>query len=185
MLRPFLLILLCLLTLGTQAQVFKHVDEDGNVTFTDQPPPDSTEVQINSTNIAAPPPSDAFPTPPPSDKPDKDTDGAYKITITGPANETIIPNGPGNFTVSASVSPELADTHQLQLLLDGAPREEPQRSSSWALTNVFRGEHNLVVSVVDAKGKSLAKSDPVTVFVFRPSSNNTRRNRPPRPTPTR
>ena len=88
-----------------------------------------------------------------------------------PDDETIIPRGPGNFSVSANISPSLQGKEKLQLLMDGEPRGEPQRGSAWPLTNVFRGTHVLEVTVIDPKGKELAKSEPVTVFVFRPSKN--------------
>ncbi|MEP5763916.1 MAG: DUF4124 domain-containing protein [Halieaceae bacterium] len=179
-----LLILLFTLSLAAQAQVFKQVDEEGNVTFTDQPAPDSTEVEINTTNTAPPPPVNAFPVPPKPQQSDAD-DGGYQLKITAPADQTIIPNGPGNFSVSASVSPSLQAGHKLQLLMDGQPREEPQSGSSWALTNVFRGEHSIAVSVIDAEGEQQATSAPITVYVFRPSSNNKNRPNRPRRTPAR
>ena len=55
--------------------------------------------------------------------------------------------------------------------MDGTPWGDPQTSNSWALTNVFRGAHDLTVAVTDTKGKKLANSDPVRVYVFRPSAN--------------
>ena len=182
----FLILLLSSLAAALQAQVYKHVDEEGNVTFTDQPPPDSTPVEINETNTAPPPSRSAYPAPPPSAEPAA-SGGDYKVSITSPANETIIPRGPGNFSVSASVTPKPRSGHKLQLLIDGTPHEAALTGTNWALTNIFRGERRLEVSVVDSKGKQLAKSEPVVVFVFRPSTNN--RNRPtnlparPRPTP--
>jgi len=104
----------------------------------------------------------------PSEKAAKST---YTATITSPANETIIPNGPGNFSVSATVSPALQGDHRLQLLIDGTPVQEPQKGGSWSLTNVFRGEHSLVVSVIDETGAQVTASEPVIVFVFRPSTH--------------
>ena len=76
--------------------------------------------------------------------------------------------------MSASVAPGLKSAHMLQLLMNGAPRGEPQESATWPLTNVFRGEQVLEVVVVDDKGEQIAKSESVTVFVFRPSSNRKR-----------
>ncbi len=180
------LLLITLLSLSSNlahTQVYKHVDEKGNVTFTDQPPPNATPVEISAPNTAAPPSGNSYPKRPPSATPQA-TGSNYKVTISSPANETIIPRGPGNFTVSVSLSPKLRGGHKLQLLLDGEAREAAQTGSSWALTNVFRGERRLEVAVVDGKGKQLAKSKPIVVFVFRPSSNNNNpRPRPPRPTP--
>ncbi len=176
--------LLFLASLTASAQVFRTVDEHGNVTFTDQPPVDkenAEEVQIQQTNRAPPPPANAYPEPPP--EPEAEAGASYQVAITSPANETIIPRGPGNVSVSAKVEPALQGGHMLQLLMDGEPREEPQTSTSWALTNVFRGEHNLSVAVVDDKGKQIAKSESVKIFVFRPSTNDSNRGSRPRPSP--
>jgi hypothetical protein len=167
-LRAITAITLALLAAASYAQIYKQVDKDGNVTFTDQPPPDGEPVELGTTNTA-PPPVNAYPRKAaPSEKAAKST---YTATITSPANETIIPNGPGNFSVSATVSPALQSGHQLQLLIDGAPVQEPQKGGSWSLTNVFRGEHSLVVSVIDDKGAQVTASEPVTVYVFRPSTH--------------
>jgi len=161
------------------AQVYREVDEEGNVTFTDRPQGESEAVEIGPTNTAPPPPANVFPDAP--EEPANAAGGSYEVAITNPAHETIIPRGPGNFSVSASVSPGLQTGHKLQLLMDGSPRQEPQTGSTWNLTNVFRGEHNLTVAVIDSKGKQLSESEAVTVFVFRPSTND--RSRRPRPTP--
>jgi hypothetical protein len=170
------------------AQIYKHVDEDGKITFTDQPPDDgtATPVEIKPTNTTPPPSPSAYPQTTPEPDDDGADDSAYTVTITSPEDQTIIPRGPGNLSVSASIKPALAPSQKLQLLLDGSPRGEAQRNSSWALTNVFRGEHQLEVAVLDANGEQVAKSDGITIFVFRPSSNdrsNRVNTRPPRPTP--
>ncbi len=163
----------------SSAQVYKHVDEEGNVTFTDQPPPNAEPVEIGPINTAQPPVI-AYPKKTPPATPQDSEGASYQLSITAPAHEAIF-HGGGSFTVSASVSPALRGDHKLQLLMSGTPHEAAQKASSWSLTNVFRGEHVLEVAVVDGKGGQVAKSEPITVFVFRPSSNN--RNRPPRPSP--
>jgi hypothetical protein len=170
-------LMIALLATHGHAQVYKHVDEEGNVTFTDAPPPDAQPVEIGPTNTA-PPPAAAYPKAP-ADKPKTGGGGNYSLSITAPAHEQIF-HGGGIFTVSASVSPSLGPNHQLQLFMNGAPRGEPQGGASWPLTNVSRGEQVLEVAVVDADGKEIARSKPVTVFVFRPSTGG---SRPPRPTP--
>ncbi len=175
MLRLFLITLITLIALlpwQAGAQVYKHVDEKGNITFTDQPSPNATPVEISTPNTYRPPSTTAYP------KSTATTDDQatankvdYSVSITSPSDETIIPRGPGNFSLSARVSPSLKSGHTLQLLMDGAPRKAPQSHGGWSLTNVFRGEHKLEVAVIDKSGKTLATSDPVTVYVFRPSSN--------------
>ena len=63
MLRLTRLLLLCF-PLLVSAQIYKHVDEDGNVTFTDTPPPNSEKVDLPVSNTAVPPPVISAPPPP-------------------------------------------------------------------------------------------------------------------------
>ncbi len=163
-----LLFMLVLLPAIAIAQIYKHVDENGNVTFTDQPPADAKPVEIGPTNTTAPPSRGLYPEAPSAPPTSKKS---YSVSISSPVNDTIIPRGPGNFSVSALVSPGLSSGDKLQLLMDGVPEGSPQGHSSWALTNVYRGTHILEVAVVSAKGKELAKSEGITVYVFRPSVN--------------
>jgi hypothetical protein len=169
MLHKSFLLLLMTLPLVCIAQVYKHVDEHGNVTFTDKPPADSELIEVRAPNTLAAPPKIEYATE--SRKEPEVASESYTLAITAPANETVIPNGPGNFSVTASVTPGLQGGSRLQLLIDGEPRGEPQKGTSWALTNVYRGAHQLVVVALDSKDKEVGKSDPVTVYVFRPSIN--------------
>ena len=164
--------------------VYRTTDANGNVIFTDTPPADGStadRIDIRRTNTVQPPPP-----PPPRPEPEKseqEAEPGYEINITSPANETSIPMGPGNFSVSVSVSPALRKYEGLQLFMDGTPWGSPQRDTMWDLTNVFRGQHDITVGVVDGDGNTLALSSPVRVFVHRPSVNFNRPNPPPRPQP--
>ena len=171
-----LLLALLLIPLASNAQIYRTTDDSGNVTFSDAPPPGTTgeQVELQQTNTAPPPPqrpSTAQPAPGQKDP----APTAYKVAISAPAKETTVPMGPGNFSVSVSVEPALGQTDQLQLFTDGIPWGEPQQGTSWALTNVFRGAHDLTVAVTDDAGKQLAVSEPVRVYVLRPSINNKNR----------
>jgi len=172
--RILLLAALLLLPQLGAAQIYKTTDEHGNVSYSDTPPVSgqAEEIKIRETN-STPPPDIIEPLDPAPDEaaPDVAADPGYSVAITSPANETTIPMGPGNFSVSAAVKPALEAGAQLQLFVDGSPSGDPQTSSSWALTNVFRGAHDLTVAVVDRKGEQLAESAPVRVYVLRPSVN--------------
>ena len=166
-----------LFAFAASAQIYKTTDEHGNVVFTDSPPADSAstqQIEVRQPNTAPAPPSQAAPQP--ASEPTNQEVTTYEVAITAPANETTIPNGPGNFSVTGSVAPALPRELALQLFMDGEPRGEPQRNTTWDLVNVFRGAHDLTIGVVDQKGKSIAVSDSVTVFVHRPSVNFRRNN---------
>jgi hypothetical protein len=167
-----LLLTTLLFAFTASAQIYKTTDEHGNVVFTDSPPADSAstqKIEVRQPNTAPAPASQAAP--PPASEPAEQEVTTYEVAITAPANETTIPNGPGNFSVTGSVKPSLSTELALQLFMDGEPRGEPQRSTTWDLVNVFRGAHSLTIGVVDQQGKSIAVSDAVTVFVHRPSIN--------------
>jgi len=152
------------------ADIYRYQDKDGNVVFSDKPPADQSQaaepVELGATNRAAPPPAIPSPTSKAREEPSK---VRYATTITSPYDGTPIPMGPGNFAVTAMLSPPLNSDERAVLLLDGSPVGEPQRSSSWQLQNVFRGEHQLVVERRNIEGKTRDASLPVTVYVLRPS----------------
>jgi hypothetical protein len=77
--------------------------------------------------------------------------------------------GPGDFAVTAVMSPPLNSDERALLTLDGQPVGDPQRGSSWQLRNVFRGEHQLIIKRYDGQGDVVDTSEPVTVYVLRPS----------------
>jgi hypothetical protein len=168
--KHLLLPLLLLLPLAASAQIYKTTDEKGNVLFTDKPPAsgEAEQVELRETNTAAAPPALPRPKPQPTAAA---TAPAYRVAITSPPDETSIPMGPGNFSVSAEVHPAMGAGRAVQLYVDGAPWGDPQQVPSWDLTNVFRGAHDLTVAVVDGEGKQLAGSEPVRVYVHRPSIN--------------
>ncbi|MGB0188016.1 MAG: DUF4124 domain-containing protein [Aequoribacter sp.] len=168
-------LLFLMLTLSSFAQgqtrIYKVVDANGNITFTDKPPistqEESSAVELNQINISAPPPERARNARIDNSKPEGNID--YDITITSPPDSTTIPMGPGNFSLSASVSPALENGDKLQLILNGEPYGRPQSTSTWGLTNVLRGAHDLSIQAVSNSGKVLSQSRPVRVYVLRPS----------------
>ena len=177
--RILLLATLLLLPQLGATQIYKTTDEQGNVSYSDTPPTDgpSEQVKLRETN-SAPPPEMAEPMPSssstaPDTAPDTaDTEEApYSVSVASPANETTIPMGPGNFSITAALEPALSQGALLQLYVDGSTSGNPQSSNSWTLTNVFRGAHDLKVMVVDRKGDQLAESGSVRVYVLRPSVN--------------
>ena len=169
--------LLLLPQLGT-AQIYRSIDGDGNVTYSDTPPVSgpSEQVKLRQTN-STPAPEMVEPAPTYTDSTEEADEGSdYSVSISSPANETTIPMGPGNFSISASIDPALSQGALLQLYVDGSTSGNPQSSNTWTLTNAFRGAHDLKVVVVSNKGDQLAESEAVRVYVLRPSTNFKNRN---------
>ena len=168
--NKLLLGVLLSLSLAASAQVYVSKDAQGNPVYSDTPPADGSvteKIEIGNTNITTPPP--LIPTSQAAKKEQAGKD--YAVTISSPAQETSIPMGPGNFTVSASSKPQASKGQTLRLYIDGQPWGAAHSGGSWALTNIFRGAHDLTVKLVDANDRTLATSDPVRVYVHRPSVN--------------
>ncbi|MEP0201198.1 MAG: DUF4124 domain-containing protein [Halioglobus sp.] len=166
--KPLALLVLLALSLCVSAQVYRTTDSEGNVIFTDSPPPGSNvsdQVDIKPTNT----------TPPPrvidrSEQvaPDKPAEIAPTVTITNPADGDTIPMGLGNFSVSASTSPALQPEESLVLEVSGEPWGEPQTAGYWTVTNVRRGEHTLVVLRQSSESEDIIRSEEVRLLVLRP-----------------
>ena len=176
---PLLILLLFPLAGGAESTIYRTTDEQGNVIFTDAPPADGhpgERVDVPPVNTTPAPQVRESPTEESSaPSTEEEAQAPPQVAITYPPNETTIPQGPGNFSVTADVTRPLQSSERLQLQLDGEPRGEPQRQGTWNLTNVLRGAHDLTVSVLGEEGEPLATSEPVRVYVLRPSVIQPRR----------
>ena len=161
-------------TVATAQPVYKVVDEQGNVTFTDTPPSDAaTEVQtLNATNTTPSMPFGDDATVDDTAMQDTEAPVAYSTRITSPVDQSTIPMGPGDFVVEAAVQPGLRIGEHLVLTLDGISVGAPQRAARWQLTNVFRGEHRLQVFRLGADDTQQDASPEQVVFVMRPVIRN-------------
>ena len=161
-------------TVATAKLVYKVVDEQGNVTFTDTPPSDAAaEVQtLNATNTTPSMPVGDAATADDTAMQDTEAPVAYSTRITSPVDQSTIPMGPGDFGVEAAVQPGLRIGEHLVLTLDGVSVGEPQRAARWQLTNVFQGEHRLQIFRLGADDTRQDASPEQVVFVMRPVVRN-------------
>ena len=162
--------MLCLVSLTASAQIYKSVDENGVVTFSDVPPAassgeTSTVVKPNVTN-SMPGLSPKGPSP---EAATNDKSAARSVSIASPLNNATIPMGAGIFDVTAELGAPLAEDELLALYLDDELVNSPQASAVWTLTYVIRGPHTLQVRRLSSAGKMLGESEKITVFVLRPS----------------
>ncbi len=168
------------------SRIYKTVDEDGNVVFTDQPPrPDQSgdAVELESQNTFTPAPAaeqGAEQAAADSEASDEaDSTPAYRsLTITSPANDEGLRENAGNVTVMANIDPALGPDHTLQVYLDGTLRESSNGPSA-QLFNVDRGTHTLELRIVDESGATLITSAPSVFHLQRRSViNQPARSRP-------
>ena len=161
---------LWLVSLTANAQIYKSVDENGVVTFSDVPPAESsgktsTVVKPNVTN-SMPGLSPAIASP---EAVMIDESAARLVSIASPLNNATIPMGAGIFDVTAELGAPLAEDELLALYLDDELVDSPQVNAVWTLTYVIRGPHTLQVRRLSRAGETISQSEKIAVFVLRPS----------------
>ncbi|WP_240901507.1 DUF4124 domain-containing protein [Thioalkalivibrio sp. XN279] len=177
--RWILVALLMSCALVAQAEeVWRWVDENGVVHFSDRPRPGAERVELNRPQTYTPPPLPArqeTASPAPSEP---DAAPAYTgVRVVSPAAGETLWNIAGELTVQVEVQPGLAPGHQLRVSLDGQRVETPPGATQFTVSPVFRGEHRLSVAVVDENGRELVSSEPVTFYVHQASLQNPNRPR--------
>ncbi len=164
--RSILLLLVCFpIALG--AQIYRHVDADGNVSFSDQEQPGSEQVDVQSPSsyqAPAPPPARSRPS---ADR-EADRPPYARIAIAHPPHEGTVRDNQGLVEVSVALNPQLRPGHEVELLLDGEPVARG-RAVRFQLENVHRGEHALKARVLGSGGTVIAESEPSIFFMHQAS----------------
>lgn len=161
-----LLMIVCV----SNADVYKWIDSQGNVHFSDTPHPGAKKMDIPDAQGYSTPQPNAE-TPPQSEEKKSDTSESQtytRLSIVQPENKATIRNNQGYLVVSVELDPELKPGDKLQILFDGALIGEPQTALLFQLNGIFRGSHTIAVQAIDAKGNVLITSEPITIFMHRP-----------------
>lgn len=169
------LLLLLMPALAPAAEVYRWVDKDGVVHYTDKPPSKDAKpaqlppIQTVTGGLGArkgPPPATAA-VPEPGGAPPP-----LVLTIVAPRPDETFRSAERSVTVSVALQSPLPAGAGLLYLLDGsAQNPAPTRDLSFVMTGVERGSHLLAVAAVDAAGRELARSPPVIVHMKPPKAN--------------
>lgn len=163
------------------ARIYKIVDEDGNVVFTDLAPKDSSKsIEIDAHNIYTPSTPAVAPTNARNERgqrreePDNEDENAESaavydtLHILTPADDEPVRENAGNLSVVVAASPDLDSRHSVVILLDGiVSANEP--TTHIDLANIDRGTHVLTAQIVDATGNVLIASNPTSFHMIRVS----------------
>jgi len=161
-----LLALAALVASSVGAQViYKVVQEDGTVLYTDQPIPGAKPLDLSEVNSAVMP---RLATPPAqpvdAEQPDGET---YKIEVVAPAPETTIRDNQGRVSITARLSPRA--NGQFHLWLNNQ-KIGSQSSGAFMVEGLNRGAHTFFITATDNTGKTLASSDPQTFYMHQASA---------------
>ena len=157
----FLACLAWCLTLN--AQVYRSVDKDGNVTYTDQPGNGAQEVEVKELETIR---SLESPELRPLPKKNQPTEVYSDLSITSPADDESVRENSGLLTVTVQLTPALRGNDTLVLYMDGNEYARG-KSTTFMMSNVDRGSHQLRVAVVDSQGRQQAASRSTTFHLQR------------------
>lgn len=146
-------------------EVYRWVQPDGTVVYSDEPTPGAERIEVEGVPSYTPPPL-------PAAAPAKGEEGAQgsaqytNIVIERPTAEETVRDNEGNVVVDVAMTPSLDSRlgHRLVPLVDGTAQGSFD-AQQFALSGLDRGSHELRVKVVDADGHDLGSSAPVTFFV--------------------
>ena len=160
-------------TYAAAAEIYKTVDKDGRVTYSDTPPVNTNAkpIELKSINTTPPPivtPNNTAVNAPGSIQDDK----TYELKILAPANGTTLMANERSITISVSLNQSLQNADVFAYKIDGNILTKTTESS-FTLNEPPRGEHSLTVDVVDSEGNTLAQSDATTIVVMRPLPKQT------------
>jgi hypothetical protein len=165
------LLLACLSAAAAAADVYRWTDDKGVVHYSDKPqsPADKPVAlpDLQTYNHKANPPASA----PLADAPvaAAKAEGGGPFVITSPAPDETIRDADGKFTVTVAAT--LKEGQGIVYYLDGAAEnQEPTPSTAFLYARVERGEHSVSAALVDAGGKELEHTAPVTVHVKPPTA---------------
>jgi hypothetical protein len=192
-LMPLLLLVIASLTLEATAagtfidtKVYRVTDEQGNITFTDQPEANSGVIEqqrVSVINLMR------APMPP---KPD-DNSAAHSLVvnsgsaasassiqpytqaiIVSPIEGSTLRNTAGAMTIELSLIPQLQTGHRVQLWVDGQRYGSAIKATTLHVANIERGPHQLICRVLNADGRPVAITAAVSVHVKRPFNRGSR-----------
>lgn len=157
---PYLLLIsLCFSYVAFAEAVYRSVDEDGNIVFSDEASPEAEKVIIPEPQTVPAPdigrsqyqPAASMPRP-------------YTVAISSPAHDASIRDNTGNVSVSVAVAPGLSPGDKLVLYMDG---KEVGTGASVSLQNVDRGTHHLRAVIKDSNERIRKSSKSVSFHMLR------------------
>ncbi|OHU86092.1 MULTISPECIES: DUF4124 domain-containing protein [Pseudoalteromonas] len=151
---------------ASQPQVYRWKDENGNWVFSDVPRAGSEKISLNKPL--------SMPTTDTSILKPKKVNKAvqYELRISSPGHQQTIRENTGTVYVSGQVKPVFSKGLTVQLSLNGQLVSDKQTNTTFALHNLERGEHHLVMYLFDEHGTRIATSPQSTFYLHKTSRIN-------------
>ncbi len=157
-----LLIALSLLTpLLASAQVYKWVDANGKVHYSDRPATGAEPIPVPLRKPSQPEAASATPI--------AASPGPYaQFEVLSPENNATLHDAEGKAQIGLVLEPPLMGGHRLQLLLDGRPVTGDAPGTQLMVQGLPFGSHELQAQILDAGGTLIATSSTIRFHLRKP-----------------
>lgn len=159
---------LLMITMTASAAVYKYVDKNGEVHYTDKPVPGARRLDLPQIQTYSP-----GELPPPSTVPEPGQGKAQavyeSVSLVRPQPKETFRSAERTVILSVRTQPALRLQDRFMFYLDGKPvLAEPTRSNTTVIKVMARGTHHASAAVIGPEGKSLARSAPVEFYMKPP-----------------
>jgi hypothetical protein len=167
--RKFLFTLMSLAcTVAAAATVYKWVDENGVVHYSDQPHENAEKVQLKAPQTYSAPKTPAQPQQPRRDGA-KPAPVYQSCALSEPTNDQMFMNT-SEVTAGVSIQPAVRPGDTAVVTLDGQRVPGvPASGGQFSISPVDRGTHSIQMTVQDSMGVTVCTSPSVTFHVQQPS----------------
>jgi hypothetical protein len=163
-----------LLTTPLSAEIYRQVDSQGNVTYTDEPSDQSPAEAVKIKPVT----TVTLPKPEAVREPEKlrqkvETEGAMysDLRFIAPENEQAFHSGNGDVSFQVGSAQGLRNGHKYEVTLDGQPVGQ-STSGTVSVRNIDRGTHQAGVNIIDTSGVTIKSGESISFTIHRPSVLN-------------
>jgi hypothetical protein len=148
-----------LFTLNASAELFKWVDQDGVIHYSDKRPADTAQQQELSGHLARLRKK--------KEEAKEDNQNIYEeFSVTQPQKDSVVRDADSNVDIVIQINPPLTEKHFLQIYLDGLEVGEKTKFTNLTLKEVKKGIHRLQGKIIDENAQVISTTEEVT-FQFR------------------
>ena len=173
--RKLLIFFLLASTGYATAGVYRWIDKNGQIHFSDKPQAGAEQIKLRETSVYTPPTekereagSQAEPKERVNVKEKSSAAAGYEaISIVSPENNQVVRSSEGTVDISVELRPGLQPGHKIRVYLNGTPASQDLETTQITLQDMDRGTHSLEVSVIDEKNRELKRSSAVSFHMLR------------------
>ena len=149
-----------------QDRVYKRVNPDGSVEYSDQPLEGADVMKVPKGSTFTMPEAVTSRAASTDTKPEEAKVIYDSLEITRPVNDESIRSNEGKLTALARSVPAVDSNHRFRWNMDGAAVKDVN-SPELRLNNLNRGTHTLQAQIVDADGKVVISSETISFHMMR------------------